>query len=90
MHPDLFKGANRRFKVVPWNKMAGKQLERPLSESQWQVKISKEEQRRAARADKLKEMGYEFEETEYFYYIVEYLSYVSPSIPIHPKQANTC
>ncbi|KAH6622826.1 hypothetical protein F5144DRAFT_581576 [Chaetomium tenue] len=61
VHPDLFKGANRRFKVVPWNKMAGKQLERPLSESQWQVKISKEEQRRAARADKLKEMGYEFE-----------------------------
>jgi nucleolar protein 15 len=61
VHPDLFKGANRRFKVVPWNQMAGKQLERPLSESQWQVKISKEEQRRAARSEKLKEMGYEFE-----------------------------
>lgn len=61
VHPDLFKGANRRFKVVPWNKMAGRQLERPLSESQWQVKISKEEQRRASRAEKLKEMGYEFE-----------------------------
>lgn len=61
VHPDLFKGANRRFKVVPWNKMAGRQLERPLSESQWQVKIAKEEQRRAARAEKLKEMGYEFE-----------------------------
>ncbi|KAK3304570.1 uncharacterized protein B0T15DRAFT_536962 [Chaetomium strumarium] len=61
VHPNLFKGANRRFKVVPWNKMAGRQLERPLSESQWQVKISKEEQRRAARAEKLKAMGYEFE-----------------------------
>ncbi|KAK3293446.1 uncharacterized protein B0H64DRAFT_476977 [Chaetomium fimeti] len=61
VHPDLFKGANRRFKVVPWNKMAGKQLERPLSETQWQVKISKEEKRRAARSDKLKEMGYDFE-----------------------------
>ncbi|KAK4102651.1 RNA-binding domain-containing protein [Parathielavia hyrcaniae] len=61
VHPNLFKGANRRFKVVPWNKMAGRQLERPLSESQWQVKISKEEQRRAARAEKLKEIGYEFE-----------------------------
>jgi nucleolar protein 15 len=41
--------------------MAGRQLERPLSESQWQVKISKEEQRRASRAEKLKAMGYEFE-----------------------------
>jgi nucleolar protein 15 len=61
VHPDLFKGANRRFKVVPWNKMAGKQLERPLSESQWQVKITKEENRRASRAEKLKEMGYEFD-----------------------------
>jgi nucleolar protein 15 len=61
VHPDLFKGANRRFKVVPWNKMAGRQLERPLSESQWQVKITKEEQRRASRAEKLKEMDYEFE-----------------------------
>jgi nucleolar protein 15 len=61
VHPDLFKGANRRFKVVPWNKMAGRQLERPLSESQWQAKIAKEEQRRAARAEKLKELGYEYE-----------------------------
>ncbi|KAK0634972.1 hypothetical protein B0T17DRAFT_23865, partial [Bombardia bombarda] len=61
VHPNLFKGCNRRFKAVPWNKMAGKQLERPLSESKWQVKITKEEQRRAARAEKLKEIGYEFE-----------------------------
>ena len=61
VHKDLFKGANRRFKVIPWNKMAGKQLERPLSEQQWQVKISKEEQRRAARAEKLKEMDYEWD-----------------------------
>lgn len=61
VHPNLFKGANRRFKVVPWNEMAGRQLERPLSESQWQNRITKEEQRRAARAEKLKAMGYEFE-----------------------------
>ncbi len=61
VHPNLFKGANRRFKVIPWNKMAGNQLERPLSETQWQGKIAKEEQRRAARAEKLKEMDYEFD-----------------------------
>ncbi|KAK0674456.1 hypothetical protein QBC41DRAFT_733 [Cercophora samala] len=62
VHPDLFKGANRRFKVVPWNKMAGNQLERPLSESQWEAKITKEEQRRLARAEKLKDlMDYEFD-----------------------------
>ncbi|KAK0732599.1 hypothetical protein B0T21DRAFT_452162 [Apiosordaria backusii] len=62
VHPDLFKGANRRFKVIPWNKMAGNQLERPLSESQWQAKITKEEQRRLARAEKLKDlMDYDFD-----------------------------
>ncbi len=61
VHPELFKGCNRRFKVVPWNKMAGKQLELPRSETSWKAKISKEEQRRAARAEKLKAIGYEFE-----------------------------
>lgn len=61
VHPNLFKGANRRFKVVPWNQMAGRQLERPLSESQWQGRITKEERRRAARAEKLKAMGYDYE-----------------------------
>lgn len=61
IHDDLWKGANRRFKKVPWNKMAGKQLERPLSESKWEAKIGKEERRRSARAEKLKEIGYEFE-----------------------------
>ncbi|KAJ4413882.1 nucleolar protein [Neurospora sp. IMI 360204] len=61
VHKDLFKGANRRFKVIPWNKMAGKQLEKALPESKWQGKITKEEQRRAARAAKLAEMDYEWE-----------------------------
>ncbi|KAK3397023.1 hypothetical protein B0T20DRAFT_440488 [Sordaria brevicollis] len=61
VHKDLFKGANRRFKVIPWNKMAGKHLEKPLSESQWKGKITKEEQRRAKRAAKLAEMDYEWE-----------------------------
>ena len=31
----------------------------------------------------IQEMNYEFEETEFFYYIVEYLAYVSPS-SLHP------
>ncbi|KAK1750031.1 putative RNA-binding protein [Echria macrotheca] len=62
VHPQLFKGANRRFKAIPWNAMAGRHLERPLGETKWQGKIAKEEQRRAARAEKLKEMmDYEFE-----------------------------
>jgi len=61
VHANLFKGSNRRFKVVPWNKMQGKQLEKALPESKWAGKITKEEERRAKRAEKLKAIGYEFE-----------------------------
>ena len=62
VHENLFIGANRRFKKVPWNKMAGRQLERPASEAKWEARNSKEEKRRAARAAKLKQiMDYDFE-----------------------------
>lgn len=64
VHPDLFKGANKRFKQIPWNKMAGKQLEKPLSQTQWTTKVTKEKSKRAKQAAQLKAMGYEFEATE--------------------------
>ncbi|KAI0142394.1 hypothetical protein F4776DRAFT_661462 [Hypoxylon sp. NC0597] len=61
IHDDLWKGSNRRFKKVPWNKMMGNHLKKPLSESAWTQKITKEEQKRGERAKKLLDMGYEFE-----------------------------
>ncbi|KAG5982107.1 hypothetical protein E4U55_002285 [Claviceps digitariae] len=61
VHENLFKGANRRFKAIPWNKMAGLKLAKPRSESVWGAKVSKEQSKRARQAAKLKEMGYEFE-----------------------------
>ncbi|KAL7929905.1 hypothetical protein V8C35DRAFT_314108 [Trichoderma chlorosporum] len=64
VHDDLFKGANRRFKKVPWNKMAGIQLEKPLTESTWEAKVAKERGSRAKKAAKLKELGYEFNAPE--------------------------
>lgn len=64
VHEDLFKGANRRFKQVPWNKMAGNRLEKPRTESAWANKVSKEQGKRAKKAAKLKELGYEFEAPE--------------------------
>jgi nucleolar protein 15 len=60
IHEDLFKGANKRFKKVPWNKMAGKKLEKPLSETAWKGKISREKNKRAQQAEKLKALGYDF------------------------------
>lgn len=61
VHESLFKGANRRFKKVPWNKMAGQKLTKPLTESAWAAKLDKERASREKKADKLKALGYEFE-----------------------------
>ncbi|KAL7784546.1 hypothetical protein V8C37DRAFT_395793 [Trichoderma ceciliae] len=61
VHDDLFKGANRRFKKVPWNKMAGIKLGKPLTESTWEIKVARERDSRAKKAAKLKELGYEYE-----------------------------
>lgn len=41
--------------------MAGNQLKKPLSESVWTEKVSKEEAKRNERAKKLLKLGYEFE-----------------------------
>lgn len=60
VHDDLFKGANRRFKKVPWNKIVGKQLEKPLSEATWEKKVAREQGKRAKKAAKLKDLGYDF------------------------------
>ena len=65
VHEDLFKGANRRFKQVPWNKMAGKQLQKPHSQSAWAKKLSREQQKRAKQASKLEALGYEFEAPQF-------------------------
>ncbi|KAI2779204.1 hypothetical protein F4815DRAFT_474494 [Daldinia loculata] len=61
IHDDLWKGSNRRFKKVPLNKMVGNHLKKPLTESTWTQKITKEEQKRNKRAKKLQGMGYDFE-----------------------------
>ena len=58
---DLFKGANKRFKKVPWNKIAGRKLAQGASEATWEKRIEKEENRRAEKAQKMKALGYEFE-----------------------------
>lgn len=61
VHDNLFKGANKRFKKVPWNKIVGKDLEKPRTQAQWEGKISKEQSKRSKQAAKLKAMGYDFD-----------------------------
>jgi nucleolar protein 15 len=60
-HKDMFIGANKRFKKVPWNKLRGRELEQGASEEQWGKRIEKENQRRANKVAEMKKIGYEFE-----------------------------
>ncbi|KAF8862371.1 RNA-binding domain-containing protein [Acephala macrosclerotiorum] len=61
VHEDLFKGANKRFKKIPWNKLEGRKLEQGKDEEEWDARVEKEEKRRNEKAKKLKAMGYEFD-----------------------------
>lgn len=62
VHPDLFKGANERFKVDPRNKKAGLEMERGVGREQWGKRIENENKRRTSKAKQLKEtFDYEFE-----------------------------
>jgi nucleolar protein 15 len=58
---NLFKGANKRFKKVPWNKLEGRKLEQGKSETAWDEQAEREQKRRNEKAEKLKGIGYEFE-----------------------------
>ncbi|KAJ5665665.1 uncharacterized protein N7477_008113 [Penicillium maclennaniae] len=61
LHPDVWKGANRRFKRTPWNRIEKKRLEKGKSREQWTKRIEQEQRKRQAKADKLKALGYEIE-----------------------------
>lgn len=60
VHENLWKGANKRFKAVPWNKIEGRKLEMGMGREGWEKRIEGEKKRRSEKADKLKEIGYEF------------------------------
>lgn len=57
---DLFKGANRRFKPMPRNKLEGTKLRRGAPRDVWEGRVKKETKRRQDKAEKLKELGYDF------------------------------
>jgi nucleolar protein 15 len=61
LHPDVWKGANKRFKKVPFNKIEKRKLEEPKTKDKWTSKIAREQGKRAAKAEKMKGMGYEYD-----------------------------
>ncbi|KAK3216440.1 hypothetical protein GRF29_8g3287650 [Pseudopithomyces chartarum] len=62
VHPELFKGANERFKVDPRNQKEGAAMARGATRDVWEKRVKKETKRRAAKSKALlEEFGYEFE-----------------------------
>jgi nucleolar protein 15 len=60
VHAEMWKGSNKRFKKVPWNKLEGRKLAQGMDEAGWTKRIENEEKKRAEKAEKLKAIGYEF------------------------------
>lgn len=60
VHEDLWKGANKRFKVMPGNKIEGRKLALPASKTEWKARQQKEEKKRAEKLERTKKLGYEF------------------------------
>lgn len=60
LHPAVWKGANKRFKAVPWNKIEGRKLGLPMGREGWEKRTEKEKKRREGKNEKTKEIGYEY------------------------------
>ncbi|CAG8891245.1 unnamed protein product [Penicillium egyptiacum] len=61
LHPEIWKGANRRFKVTPWNRIEKKRLAKGKTRDQWSKSIESEQKKREAKVNKLKALGYELD-----------------------------
>lgn len=59
LHADVWKGANKKFRKLPYTKLEGQKLAAPKTVEQWQSKNIKEESRRKNKAKALQSMGYE-------------------------------
>ena len=60
LHPDTFKGANKRFVAVPWAQISGRKLAMPVSREHWEKRVTVEHEKRNEKAKKTREIGYEF------------------------------
>lgn len=57
---DFWKGEGKK-RVAPRNKLEGVRLRKGMGREGWEKRVEREEQKRVEKAEKLKELGYEFE-----------------------------
>lgn len=61
LHPDTFKGANKRFKQIPWAQIEGRKLATPVGRDRWEKRVEAAAKKRKLKAEQMKEIGYEFD-----------------------------
>ncbi|CAX40616.1 RNA-binding protein, putative [Candida dubliniensis CD36] len=60
-HEDTFKHGNRKFKVIPWKKIAKEKHEKSRTEEEWKVLIAKFEESKKKKQEELKSKGIDFD-----------------------------
>ena len=58
---DLFKGADKKFKAVPWAQIAKDRVESAKTKEQWQEVEKREKKRRSTQNKRIKEAGIDYE-----------------------------
>jgi len=77
VHPDTFKGANRKFKKIPYRKIAKEQHNKPKEPEQAERTIKRLVKNENKKREKLKELGIEYD-------FAGYAANVIPA-PLHKK-----
>lgn len=57
LHPGVWKGADKKFRKIPHEKLEREKLAAPKTEAQWQKIVDKEQRRRDQKAKKLQKFG---------------------------------
>ncbi|EXJ86072.1 hypothetical protein A1O1_06441 [Capronia coronata CBS 617.96] len=63
LHPDVWVGANKKYRKIPHEKLEGERLAAPKPADKWQKKVDKEQRRREEKAKKLKAIGLDMPES---------------------------
>ena len=58
---EVWKGANKVFKTIPWKRINKDKLEAKRTKEQWEGLAKEEEERNLKREDRIKEMGIDYE-----------------------------
>lgn len=61
LHPDVWKGANRKYRMVPQHKILKQQAEQPKTEGQIEKRMKKVKAKREKKLKQLEGMGYSYE-----------------------------